>query len=111
MSILFKIIYLEKKNKIKLVVKQYFSVPIDQPLRNKWIEQICRHQTFDPVPIRYPICALHFDPECIVKHGKRTTLKKGTVPTYFPELVVQIKLDYSIFFTIFFHILIASMVV
>lgn len=61
-----------------------FSVPHDPELREKWIEQIEKHQKFDPIPAAYPVCVLHFEPSKIIQRGKRTTLVKGTLPTIFP---------------------------
>lgn len=60
------------------------SVPFEPVLRSKWKMQIEKHQPFDEIPISYPICALHFDKNCIIKRGKKTNLVNGTVPTIFP---------------------------
>lgn len=62
-----------------------FSVPHDPPIRQQWIQQIRRHQTFDDTPISYPVCSLHFKSDEILRNGKRTILKKGSVPTIFPK--------------------------
>lgn len=61
------------------------SVPHEPIVRSKWIEQISRHQQFDERPRTYPVCCLHFNEDEITKSGKRSVLKKGAVPTSFPE--------------------------
>lgn len=63
------------------------SVPLEPVLRAKWITQIRKHQAFDEIPIVYPVCVDHFDANDIQQNGKRKTLKKGSLPIYFPELV------------------------
>lgn len=71
---------------IGLFSTHIFSVPKETPLRVKWIAQIRRHQEFDDQSLcSYPVCSLHFDSDKIMQSGKRTTLKKGTLPTIFPE--------------------------
>ncbi|XP_031639239.1 THAP domain-containing protein 1-like [Contarinia nasturtii] len=61
-----------------------FNIPYDPKVRSEWAKQIRRHQSFDDTTITYPVCILHFTPVDIKIAGKRTTIKKGSVPTIFP---------------------------
>lgn len=68
------------------------SPHIDQAVRKQWIENILAHQEYDASSIKIRLCELHFDPENIKKgiiNGKHwRELKKGSVPTVFPERCV-----------------------
>lgn len=73
-------------------------------MRKKWINQIERYQTFDPIPINYPVCSQHFEPSQILRRGKRSTLVKGSVPTIFPihMLFTYLHIDNYFWFGFFF---------
>lgn len=63
-------------------------MPHNPVIRTKWIQQINKHQEFDSIPIVYEVCADHFNPTDIQQRGKRSLLKKGALPKYFPERVI-----------------------
>lgn len=63
---------------------QYCSLPNDNDLRLKWVDQIRRHQAFDVATSTYSICELHFKQTDVFVSGKRKLLIKGAVPTIFP---------------------------
>lgn len=74
---------------MKINLQQFFlliSVPHEPIARAKWKAQIEKHQSFDDIPIAFPVCALHFDEKNIIKCGKKSKLAKGTVPTIFPTM-------------------------
>lgn len=71
-----------------LLITVHFSAPhptIDPTTREKWIQNIRTHQKFDADTFIIKICHLHFDPLNILKSKDRQYLKKGSVPTAFPE--------------------------
>lgn len=87
----FKLFYFFKFSRV--------SVPRDPILRQKWIEQISKHQEFVDATKTYPVCASHFDSDKVSQIGRRTTLIKGSLPTLFPEYVLpfQINWQYTIY--------------
>lgn len=54
-------------------------------LRDKWIQNIETHQQYDWEPVYFSVCELHFEPDAIIRHGSSFKLKKGTLPTIFPD--------------------------
>lgn len=54
-------------------------------LRDKWIVNIETHQQYDYENVYFSVCELHFEPDAIIRNGSRFKLKKGTLPTIFPD--------------------------
>lgn len=68
------------------VVDIFVSVPSDSDRRNEWIKAIEQHQIFNYKISKFYVCELHFSPESIYRNGARVTVKKGFVPTIFPQM-------------------------
>lgn len=53
-------------------LKIIYSVPKTGERRQKWVDAINIHQNFDDTNLRYNLCELHFQPEDIIRHWKKT---------------------------------------
>lgn len=67
------------------------SVPVNGDSRQKWIDAIESHQTFDIADRQFGICELHFQSENIDRRKTKNDLKKDALPSIFPfrELYVH----------------------
>lgn len=74
-------------------------MPLSEPARSKWIEQIEKVQPFDYTIAMYPICSRHFHLEDMNISGKRKTIKSEKYPTIFESnhsnIVSQIEVNQS----------------
>lgn len=62
-------------------------MPKDGELRQKWIENISKHQRLTPVDlgtIKFSVCSQHFKPEEV--HKTKSRVSVNTYPTIFPQL-------------------------
>lgn len=81
--------YFDKKFASWIITDNYhclknFSVPLNGPNRNKWIQAIEQNQPFVYVPTYY-VCSLHFSQEDIIINGNRKNVVPGKVPSIFPN--------------------------
>lgn len=64
----------------------FLRIPTTVDVRNRWIEVIESHQQYDYEAQYFNMCELHFERDRIIPNGiGKFTLKKGTLPSIFPE--------------------------
>lgn len=63
-----------------------FSVPLEQPIRNKWIKAIEQFQKFDHDDKSFNVCCLHFSSGDINVGKNKKSVIYGRVPTIFPDI-------------------------
>lgn len=61
-------------------------MPHVQPYRDQWIQAIERFQEFDHQILSYHVCSLHFSSNDIVRHSKKQSVRRGRVPSIFPNI-------------------------
>lgn len=61
-------------------------MPHVQPYRDQWIQAIERFQEFDHQILSYHVCSLYFSSNDIVRHSKKKSVRRGRVPSIFPNI-------------------------
>lgn len=78
---------LDTNGKIRLNLILFHSVPQNGERRQKWIDAITKHQSYDFTSLSFALCELHFHSEDIHHNWKKNKLNTNAIPLFFPLYV------------------------